>query len=92
LIRNNLGVDLKILGAVLTLYDKRNRLDRLISKEIRRKFPGRVFDTEIPRNVALAEAPSFSKTILEYSPHSDGAMAFKLLAQEVIKLENENSF
>lgn len=87
LIRTNLGADVKILGAVLSLYDKRNRLDRLIAKEIRRKFPGYVFNTEIPRNVALAEAPSFSKTILEYNMESEGGRAFRFLTQEILNLE-----
>ncbi len=88
LIRNNLGTDLKIMGALLTLYDRRNRLDRLIAKEIRRKFSGYVFNTVIPRNVSLAEAPSFSQTILEYSPNSEGGLAFRQLTQEVLSLEN----
>ena len=91
LINHNLGANVKILGAVLSLYDKRNRLDRLIAKEIRRKFPGYVFNTEIPRNVALAEAPSFSQTILEYNSESEGGHAFRLLAQELLSLEEHLS-
>lgn len=85
LIRRNLEKDLKILGAVLTLYDKRNRLDRMVLKHIRRNFPGYVFDTIIPRNVSLAEAPSFGQSILQYNPNSEGARAYKQLAQELIK-------
>lgn len=92
LINRHLGANVKILGAVLSLYDKRNRLDRLIAKEIRRKFPGYVFNIEIPRNVALAEAPSFSQTILEYNSESEGGRAFKLLAQELLNLEEKISF
>ena len=84
LIRRNLSKDLKILGAVLTLYDKRNRLDRLVAKQIERYFPGYVFNSLIPRNVALAEAPSFGKPILQYSPSSDGARAYRQLTQEII--------
>jgi len=91
LIRRNLGKDLKILGAVLTLYDRRNKLDRLVLKHICRNFPGYVFEAIIPRNVALAEAPSFGKTILEYNPHSEGARAYRQLAQEIIRrLETRN--
>lgn len=85
LIRRNLEKDLKILGAVLTLYDKRNRLDRMVLKHIRRDFPGYVFDAIIPRNVSLAEAPSFGQSILQYNPNSEGARAYKQLAQELIK-------
>lgn len=86
LIRRNLDEDLKILGAVLTLYDKRNRLDRLVVKNIIRHFPGYVFNAIIPRSVALAEAPSFGQSILQYNPRSDGARAYRQLAEEVIKL------
>lgn len=93
LIRRNLEKDLKILGAVMTLYDRRNKLDRLVVKHIRRNFPGYVFETIIPRNVDLAEAPSFGKPILQYNPYSDGARAYRQLAQELIKkLEFNNGF
>ncbi|MGC8651365.1 MAG: ParA family protein [Minisyncoccia bacterium] len=85
LIRRNLDDDLKILGAVLTLYDKRNRLDRLVIKNIIRHFPGYVFNAIIPRSVALAEAPSFGQSILQYNPRSEGARAYRQLAEEVIK-------
>ncbi|MGB9763317.1 MAG: ParA family protein [Minisyncoccia bacterium] len=89
LIRRNLDEDLKILGAVLTLYDKRNRLDRLVVKNIIRHFPGYVFNAIIPRSVALAEAPSFGQSILQYNPRSEGARAYRQLAEEVIrKLES----
>ncbi|NMB92407.1 MAG: ParA family protein [Parcubacteria group bacterium] len=86
LIRRNLDEDLKILGAVLTLYDRRNRLDRLVVKNILRHFPGYVFNAIIPRNISLAEAPSFGQSILQYNPHSEGARAYRQLAEEVIKI------
>jgi len=92
LIRRNLGKDLKILGAVLTLYDKRNKLDRMVVKHVRRSFPGYVFDTIIPRNISLAEAPSFGKSILQYNPNSEGARAYRQLAQELIKKLETSSF
>jgi len=85
LIRRNLEHELKILGAVLTLYDKRNRLDRLVVKHIRRNFPGYVFDAMVPRNVSLAEAPSFGKSILQYNPRSEGARAYRQLSQELMR-------
>jgi chromosome partitioning protein len=89
LINNNLQHPLKVAGAVITLYDKRERLARDVAKNIRRHFPHKVFDVEIPRSVALAEAPSFGQTILAYRPYSAGALAYKRLAEEVIKLESQ---
>lgn len=86
LIKTNLKEDLEVMGAVLTMYDKRNHLSRQIIKEVRRHFPGYVFDAVIPRNVSLAEAPSFGKTILQYAPNSAGAKAYNYLAREMIGL------
>jgi chromosome partitioning protein len=88
LIQANLKEDLEIMGAVLTMFDKRNQLSRQVIKEMRRHFPGRTFDSMIPRSIALAEAPSFGKTILEYAPDSAGAKAYNYLATEIIFLEN----
>jgi chromosome partitioning protein len=85
LIRTNLSKDINILGAVLTMYDKRNKLDRGVAKEVRRNFPGYVFDAVIPRNVDIAEAPGHGKTVLQFSPHSPGARAYRQLAKEVVK-------
>ena len=87
LIRNNLQHELRISGALITMYDKRERLSREVSKNIRDHFPHRVFEVEIPRAVALAEAPSFSKPIVLYRPDSPGALAYEKLAREVINQE-----
>ena len=87
LIKTNLKEDLEIMGAVLTMYDKRNQLSHQIIKEVQRHFPGYVFDAIIPRNVSLAEAPSFGKTILQYAPSSAGAKAYDYLAREMIDAE-----
>ncbi len=84
LIRNNLGHNLKINGALLTMYDKREHLSREVGKNLRAHFPHHVFETEIPRSVALAEAPSFSKPIILYRPDSNGAEAYRKLAEEII--------
>lgn len=86
LIKTNLREDLKIMGAVLTMFDKRNQLSHQVVKEVRRHFPGHVFDSIIPRSVSLAEAPSFGKTILQYAPDSAGARAYDYLAREVIRI------
>jgi len=84
LIRNNLGHNLEIAGAVLTMYDKREKLSREVAREIRRRFPHHVYDVEIPRSVSLAEAPSFQKPIMLYAPQSPGAVAYERFAREVI--------
>jgi chromosome partitioning protein len=87
LIRENLGKDLKIKGALLTMYDKRNKLAQRIAKEVRLHCPGYVFETFIPRCIKLTEAPSFGRTILQYDASSKGGKAYKQLAEEVLKLE-----
>jgi len=87
LIQDNLGRDLKIKGALLTMFDKRNKLARQVAKEIRLHFPGKVFDSVIPRCVALAEAPSFGKTIFQHDPASVGGRAYRQLAEEIIKID-----
>lgn len=91
LIKTNLKENLEIMGAVITMFDKRNQLSHQVLKEVRRYFPGHVFDAVIPRNVSLAEAPSFGKTILQYAPESVGAKAYDYLAREIIKLENRGN-
>ncbi len=87
LIRDNMAHPLRITGAVITMYDKREHLSREVSKNIRRHFPHHVFDVEVPRAVALAEAPSFSKPVILYRPDSPGAQAYERLAREVIAQE-----
>lgn len=87
LVNSNLKSRTGIMGALLTMYDRKSRLHRAVEKEIRRKFPGYVFDVIIPRNVSLAEAPSFGKTVIQYAPYSHGAKAYRQLAEEVLKLE-----
>jgi len=89
LVKNNLEQDLKITGALLTMYNRGNRLSREVAKEVRRNFPGYVFDAVIPRAVVLAEAPKFGKTILQYAPTSLAAKAYRELAEELLSL-NKN--
>jgi len=84
MVRANLKPNLALLGAVITLFDKRTKLSSDVAGEIRKYFPGRVFKTEIPRNVRLSEAPSYGKSILDYEPRSKGAKAYGALAEEVI--------
>lgn len=73
-----------ILGVALTMFDRKSRLAHAIVKEVRTNSPHHVFTTIIPRNVKLAEAPSFGKTIVEYAPYSHGAKAYLALAKEII--------
>ena len=88
MVRENLGHNINVLGAVLTMYDRRNRLNRDVVKEMHRNFPGRVFNAVIPRCVSLAEAPSFGKTILQYDVYSKGGKAYRQLAEEILALED----
>ncbi len=84
LIQNNLKPDLHILGAVLTMYDGRNKLSEAVFNELYQYFPRRIFRSVIPRSIRLAEAPSYGQTIMEFDPHSKGARAYNKLAQELI--------
>lgn len=86
LIKENLAPDLGVLGVLLTMFDRRNRLSWEVEKELRRNYPGRVFESVIPRNISLAEAPSFGKTILEHDPLSRGAKAYSDFADEILQL------
>ena len=86
LVKNNLQPKLEVMGAVITMYDRRNRLARSVVREVRDHFPGKVFDSVIPRSVRLAEAPSFGKSILQFDQLSKGARAYKALAREVLLL------
>ncbi len=88
LVRDNLKPELLIKGAVVTMYDKRNRLSGLVMKELEDHFPHYIFKTIIPRNVRLAESPSFGKSILNYDKKSKGAQAYYNLAKEIIELDN----
>lgn len=85
LVQQHLQPKLKIMGAVLTMYDRRNRLSRQVVKEMRNHFPGHVFDSVIPRSVRLAEAPSYGKSILSFDGLSKGARSYKNLVREIIE-------
>ena len=90
LVRENLQPNLKIMGALLTMFDKRNRLSRQVIKEVQDHFPGHVFDSIVPRSVRLAEAPGFGKSILNFDSLSKGARAYKNLAREIIERDKQN--
>ena len=83
-IRRSLNQNLAIEGIVLTMYDDRTTLSRQVTADLRSFFGAQVFETVIPRNVRLAEAPSHGKPILFYDIHSKGAEAYIQRAKEVI--------
>jgi chromosome partitioning protein len=83
LVRDNLNSVLQIEGILLTMQDKRIRLSEQVISEVRSFFQGRVYNTTIPRNVRLSEAPSFGKPIILYDAKSAGAKAYMKLAKEV---------
>jgi len=82
-VRQALNPSLNLLGVVLTMYDKRTSLSDQVKTELVNHFGDKVFNTVIPRNVRLAEAPSFGKTIAEHDKWSKGARAYKSLAKEL---------
>jgi chromosome partitioning protein len=84
LVQNHLNPNLGIMGALITMYDKRNKLSGQIMEELYRYFPNRIFRSVIPRSVRLAEAPSYGRSILHYDPKSRGAKAYENLAKEII--------
>ena len=83
LVQNNLNPDLKIEGVLLTMYDARTNLSQQVIEEVKKYFQEKVYNTIIPRNVRLSEAPSFGKPIILYDPNSKGAIAYRDLAKEV---------
>ncbi len=85
IIRKGLNPELEIEGVLLTMYDSRNNLSEDVKKEAENYFKDKLFDTVIPRNIRLAEAPSFGESIIYYDKNSKGAIAYLSLAKELIK-------
>ena len=83
LIKERLNPRLTIAGMLLTMHDGRTRLARDVEREVRKHFPSLVFDTVIPRNVRIGEAPSFGRAVIHHDPHCAGADAYFELAKEV---------
>lgn len=84
-VKQSINPGLELLGVVLTMYDKRTSLSEQVMDELKGHFGDKICKTVIPRNVRLAEAPSFGKTIFEHDRWSKGARAYKQLAKEVAK-------
>ena len=89
LVREHIKPELGVLGAVITMFDKRTKLSEDVMNELYKYFPDTIFRTVIPRTVRLAEAPSFGKTIFHYDPRSKGARAYERLAREVLEKHNK---
>ncbi|MFO8145266.1 MAG: AAA family ATPase [Candidatus Syntrophosphaera sp.] len=85
LIQKNLNPQLNVIGILLTMFDRRVNLSMQVAKEVRHYFKEKVFRTIIPRNIKLAEAPSFGKPIFLYDIRSPGAMSYLNLATEIIE-------
>jgi chromosome partitioning protein len=83
-VQAGLNPQLELLGIVMTMVDGRNALSGQVIDEVKKHFGEYVFDTHIPRNVRLAESPSFGKTIFEHDKWSKGARAYKSLTKEVL--------
>jgi chromosome partitioning protein len=83
-IKSTLNPSLKIAGILLTMFDRRTNLSRQVAEDATKHFRDLVFNTIIPRNVRLGEAPSFGKPILLYDASSVGARSYKALAKEII--------
>jgi len=82
-IQRSLNPRLTVAGMVLTMHDGRTRLAQDVEREVREHFPELVFDTVIPRNVRISEAPSFGRPVIHHDPHCAGAGAYFELAKEV---------
>ncbi|MFT5931397.1 MAG: chromosome partitioning protein [Hyphomonas sp.] len=86
-VRSGLNPTLEIQGVVLTMYDRRNNLSDEVADQVRAHFGNKVYNTVIPRNVRLSEAPSFGKPALLYDYRCPGSEAYIRLASEVLQRE-----
>jgi chromosome partitioning protein len=83
LVQRELNPRLTVAGMLLTMHDGRTRLARDVEREVREHFPDLVFDTVIPRNVRIGEAPSYGRPVIHHDPHCSGSDAYFELAKEV---------
>ncbi len=91
LIQKNYNQSLQIEGILLTMIDRRNSLSSLVEKDVRNYFGNKVYNTTIPRNVKISEAPSHGKPALIYDTHCAGSLAYIELAKEVILNQNKSN-
>lgn len=84
LVKENIKPELSVLGAVVTMFDSRNKLSEEVMNDLYKFFPNNIFRSVIPRTVRLAEAPSFGKSIFHYEPKGKGAKAYERLGRELL--------
>ena len=89
IVKKNLNSKLEIEGVILSMFDGRTNLSIQVVEEVKKYFGRKVYTTVIPRNVRLAEAPSYGLPIVEYDPRSTGAEAYREFAEEFLKYEGE---
>ena len=85
LVKKRINPQLEIFGVALTMFDGRTNFSTQVAQEVRRHFPGKVYGTVIPRNIRLAEAPSHGLPVTVYDRSSRGAVAYRAMAEEIIK-------
>lgn len=90
LVRTNYNPNLEICGILFTMYDQRLNVSRQVVDEVAKYFPDKIFETKIPRNVRLSEAPSYGKPVLYYDKSSKGALFYELLGMEILGEEPDN--
>ncbi len=89
LVKKHLNKDIRVEGALLTMYDVRTNLSNQVVKEVKKYFADKVYKTVIPRNVRLSEAPSYGMPITEYDPRSKGAKSYMKFTKEFLKMNEE---
>ncbi len=89
LVKKHLNKEIRIEGALLTMYDMRTNLSNQVVKEVKKYFEDKVYKTVIPRNVRVSEAPSYGMPITEYDPRSKGAKSYIKFAKEFLKINEE---
>jgi chromosome partitioning protein len=86
-VRKSLNPSLMLHGVVLTMFDSRNNLSSMVAQDVRKHFGDKVYDTVIPRNVRVSEAPSYGLPAIVYDMKCAGAQAYIRLASEILKRE-----
>ena len=89
LVRKNMNPNLDVEGVVLSMFDGRTNLSIQVVQEVKKYFGAKVYSTVIPRNIRLAEAPSYGLPVVEYDSRSKGAQAYREFAEEFLEREEE---
>lgn len=84
-VKKRLNPGLSIFGVLLTMFDSRTNFSTQVAQEVRKHFPGKVYAAVIPRNVRLAEAPSYGEPVITFDKHSRGAKAYLEVAEEILR-------